>query len=369
VRVFRIGFTGDFLNHQGNVPYGDIGLDLLDRIPYARHHFIQDLAPTAGDASYWSRLYSLEIAPHHIRDIHGLVVLRPWVRRSTFESGAGDLVVIGRSGAGYDKIDLVACTENAVAVFNAPHALNHSTASSALMFMLALAKRLPGQDAVTRAGRWDQQPAVMGSEIQGRVLGIIGLGNSGRELARLVAPFRMRVLAFSPHADANDAADLGVQLTTLDELLHTADFVSLHCRLTTETRRLLRREQFELMKPTAYLINVARGELIDQASLAAVLRERRIAGAALDVFEHEPLPADDPITQLENVILAPHWSCSTSDIWRATGMAMVQGMLRAACAAIPDHVVNREVLVRPDFQAKLARFNENRDLESSPRTR
>ena len=130
-----------------------------------------------------------------------MVVLRPWVKRSTFANGREDLVVIGRSGAGYDKIDLAACTEHGVAVFNAPMALNHSTASSALLFMLALAKRLPDQEQVVREGRWDRQAAVMGGEIQGRTLGIIGLGHSGRELVRLVAPFDMRILAFSPHAD------------------------------------------------------------------------------------------------------------------------------------------------------------------------
>src|SRR5207244_11796214 len=112
--------------------------------------------------------------------------------------GADELVVIGRSGAGYDKIDVGACTDHDVALFNAPLALNHSTASSALLFMLALAKRLPQQERVTRAGRWDLQAKVMGGEIQGRTLGIIGLGHSGRELARLVTPFEMRVLAYSP---------------------------------------------------------------------------------------------------------------------------------------------------------------------------
>jgi phosphoglycerate dehydrogenase-like enzyme len=230
------------------------------------------------------------------------------------------------------------------------------------MFMLALAKRLPEQDRVTRAGRWDRQAAVMGSEIEGRTLGIIGLGHSGRELVRLVAPFRMCVLGYSPHADRDLAAALGVRLVSLDELLRESDFVSLHCRLTAETHRMLRGEQLELMKPTAYLVNVARGELIDQAALVSVLRERRIAGAALDVFEHEPLPVDDPLIQLDNVILAPHLSCSTSDIWRVTGRAMAEGMLRAACGEVPENVVNREVLERPGFHAKLARFIVNRSI-------
>lgn len=358
--TFRLALTGDFLNEDGLPAYGDIGLGLLDAVPYVRHHFVRELAPNRDDPSYWTRLYSLEAEPEHIAGVDGLIVLRPWVTSSVFAAGADDLVVIGRSGAGYDKIDLAACTENDVAVFNAPHALNHSTASSALMFMLALAKRLPEQDRVTRAGRWDRQAAVMGSEIEGRTLGIIGLGHSGRELVRLIAPFGMRVLGYSPHADRDLAATLGVRLVSLDEMLRESDFVSLHCRLTVETHRMLRREQLELMKATAYLVNVARGELIDQAALVSVLRERRIAGAALDVFECEPLPADDSLIQLDNVILAPHLSCSTSDIWRATGRAMAEGMLRAACGEVPENVVNREVEERPGFQAKLKRFVENR---------
>ncbi len=138
VRVFRVALTGDFLGESGEVAYGDIGLPRLDGCPYIRRHFLTDLAPKPGDSTYWSRLYRLEVTPEHIRDVDGLVVVRPWVKRSTFAAGAEDLVVIGRSGAGYDKIDLAACTEHGVAVFNAPMALNHSTASSALLFMLAV---------------------------------------------------------------------------------------------------------------------------------------------------------------------------------------------------------------------------------------
>src|SRR5207253_3132156 len=156
------------------------------------------------------------------------------VKREVFANGARDLVVIGRSGAGYDKIDLATCTENDVALFNAPMALHHATASTALLFMLALAKRLPQQDKLTRLGRWDLQTAEHGHEIEGRTLGIVGLGNSGRELVRLVAPFNMRVLAFSPQADPSQATALGVRLTTLEEVFREADFVSVHSHLTPE---------------------------------------------------------------------------------------------------------------------------------------
>jgi phosphoglycerate dehydrogenase-like enzyme len=229
-----------------------------------------------------------------------------------------------------------------------------------LLFLLALAKRLPQQERIVRSGRWDLQAAVMGGELRGRTLGVVGLGHSGRELVRLVQPFAMRVLAHSPHADAAQAQALGVRLTSLEEVLREADFVSLHCRLTPQTRRLIGATQLGWMKPSAYFVNVARGELVDQAALVAALREGRLAGAALDVFAVEPLPLGDPLLELDNVLLTPHWAASTADVWQATGQAMAEGMLRAARGEVPDNVVNPEVLDRPAFRAKLSRFAENR---------
>jgi len=360
MRTFHVAFTGDFLDTQGASAYGDIHLDLLDRAPHVRYSFLMDQAPRADDFGYWDHLYSLEVTPKHIAEADGLVVLRPWVKRSAFSRGAPRLVAIGRSGAGYDKIDVAACTEHDVALFNAPHALNHSTASTALLFMLALAKRLFAQDRITRQARWDLQAAVMGSEIEGKTLGIVGLGHSGRELARLVAPFSMRILAYSPHADPAEAQRLGVRLAALGEIMAESDFVSIHARLTESTRLLIGGRQLSLMKPTAFLVNIARGEIVDQAALVECLRERRIAGAGLDVFAVEPLPVDDPLITLDNVILTPHWSPATTDIWKATGREMSEGMLRAALGEVPENVVNGEVLSHSGFIAKLARFAENR---------
>jgi phosphoglycerate dehydrogenase-like enzyme len=359
MRTFRIALTGDFLNEQGVSAYGDLSLSLWKDRPYVQYRFLKEQSPQAHDPSYRTRLYSQEVTPDQIDGIDGLVVLRPWVKRAAFSRGVKDLLVIGRSGTGYDKIDVAACTENDVALFNAPHALRHSTASSALLFILALAKRLPEQQRLIRAGRWDLQANVMGSELQGRTLGIIGLGHSGRELVRLVGPFSMRVLAYSPHAVSMQAREIGVELKPLETMLRESDFVSLHCRLTPQTRRMIGAAQLALMKPTAFFINVARGELVDQSALVTALRERRLAGAGLDVFEVEPLPMDDPLLQLDNVILTPHWLPATKEVWQATGRAMAEGMLRASRGLVPENIVNTEVLERPDFRAKLARFEEN----------
>jgi len=358
VRTFHVVFTGDFLDENGSSAYGDMGLSLLKK-PHIQIRFLKEQSPGPKDSSYWERFYALEVTAEHIQGVNGLVVLRPWLKRSAFLNGAQDLVVVGRSGAGYDKIDVEALTEHDIALFNAPLALNHATASSALMFMLALAKCLPQQTRIAREGRWDLQAQAMGSELEGRTLGIVGLGHSGRELVRLARPFSMQVLSYSPHADPMEAASLAVRLTTLEEVLRDSDFVSLHCRLTNQTRKMIGKAELSLLKPTAYFINVARGELVDQSALLEALREGNIAGAGLDVFEAEPLPPDDPLTKLENVILTPHWAASTKEVWQKTGQAMAEGMLQAARGQVPDNVVNRDVLERGGFRAKLERFAEN----------
>ena len=356
MRPFRLAITGDILNERGEDAYGGLPLNLLDADPHVEYHFLFDHAPQPADSAYWQRFYSLEVTAAHIAGIDGLIVLRPWIRRPALESACERLVVIGRSGAGYDKVDVAACTDCDIALYNAPLALNHPTASTALLFMLALAKRLLIQDRVTRAGRWDLQADVLGEEILGRTLGIVGLGHSGRELVRLAAPFAMKTVAYSPHADPAEARRLGVELMGLDELFRRSDFVSVHARPRPENLRMIGAAQLALMKPTAFFVNVARGELVDEVALVEVLKNRRIAGAALDVFEHEPLPPGHPLIALDNVILTPHWSASTRDVWQATGRAMVEGMLRAARGQIPADIVNREVLDRPGFRAKLARF-------------
>jgi phosphoglycerate dehydrogenase-like enzyme len=355
---FRLLYTGDYLDKDGRVAYGDIGLDALERHPWIECGFLMDQKPDGED--YWERLYSLEVKPHHLRGANGLVIFRPWVKAQAFAEGARDLVVIGRAGAGYDKIDIAACTANDVAVFNAPDTLTHATASAALLFMLALAKRLPEQERLARTGCWNSQSSLVGQDLTGLTLSIVGFGRSGAELARLVKPFDMRVLAYSTHADQQQAADLGVTLVpSLERLLPEADFVSLHSRLTADNRRSFGERQFRLMKPSAYFINIARGELVDQAILIRALSERWIAGAGLDVFEAEPLPPGDPLLTLDNVILTPHWLASTQQAARATVAQMVNGMLNASQGLIPDNVLNTAVLDRRGFRAKLAHFVEN----------
>lgn len=353
---FRLAISGDILNEEGEDAYGGLPLDSLNTAKQITYRFTREHAPRAGDREYWHRFYSLEMSADQLANTDGLILLRPRLGRGTLEAVAERLVAVGRSGAGYDKVDVAACTDCGVVLYNAPLALRHSTASTALLFMLALAKRLIPQERITRAGRWDLQAAETGHELPGRTLGIVGLGHSGRELARLVAPFEMRVVAYSPHADPRQAEQLGVRLVPLDVLLRESDFVSVHARPRPENQHLIGREQFALMKPTAWFINIARGSLVDTAALVEVLQSRRIAGAALDVFEVEPLPTDHPLIQLDNVILTPHWSASSRDVWQGTGRTMVEGMLRISQGRLPENIVNPEVLEHQLFQKKLSRF-------------
>ncbi len=366
MRTFNLLYTGDYLDESGEVAYGDIGLGLYENLPHMEYDFIRDQAPPAGDSTYWGRLYSLQIEPEHLAEANGLVIFRPWLKASAFAGGAENLVVVGRAGAGYDKIDLEACTKNNVAVFNAPDTLTHSTASSALLLMLALAKRLPEQEQMAHSGCWNYQAKIIGLDLEGMTLGIIGLGKTGMELARLVQPFGMRILAYSPHAQKAQAERLGITLLDhMDTLFHESDFVSLHNRLEKHNHGLIGEKHFRLMKPTAYFINVARGELVQQEVLVRCLREHWIAGAGLDVYQTEPLPAGDPLMKLDNVILTPHWLPSTRQACYATGSAVARGMIEAAQGRIPEHILNPAVLTQPGFVAKLRRFEVN-TLPDSP---
>jgi phosphoglycerate dehydrogenase-like enzyme len=229
--------------------------------------------------------------------------------------------------------------------------------------MLALAKKLVQQQELVRTVRWDRQPELMGDDLIGKTLGIIGLGRTGAELARLVAPFHMQLLSYSPNADRLQAEALGVSLVKLDTLLQASDFVSLHCRLEDRTSGMLGSRELALLKPTAYLINVGRGELVQEAALVETLRAKRIAGAGLDVFETEPLPVIHPLLKLDNVILTPHWLPSTHRAARATRDVITRNVMRVAQGLVPHNVINPEVLQRPGFRAKLARFAANQLVE------
>jgi phosphoglycerate dehydrogenase-like enzyme len=329
--MFRVGVTRDFLRPDGTSGFGDIGLDQLDSAGIA-----WDFLPGTG----------AEIPAQTARNYDGLLVLAPKVAAPTPE-GVGRLQIVARFGVGYDNVDVLACTRAGVLLTITPDGVRRPVAVAALTLVLALTHRLLVKDRLIRAGRWAEKLDYNGQGVTGRTLGLIGLGNIGRELAGLAQPLGMKVLAHDPWADATAAASLGVPLLPLDDLLRRADYVCICCALTHETHRLINADRLALMKPTAYFINVARGPIVDQAALTECLQERRIAGAGLDVFEQEPIDPSDPLLVLDNLILTPHALCWTDECFRLNGRSAIGSLIDVARGQVPRHVVNRDALAHP----------------------
>lgn len=225
---------------------------------------------------------------------------------------APHLRVIARAGTGVDNIDVHAATRRGIAVMNAPGANTVSAAEHALGLLLALVRHIPWAAEAMRRGEWDRK-RFEGRELRGKTIGVVGLGRIGGHVAQLARAFGMQVVGHDPYIVPERAVELQVKLLPLDQLLGQADVVTLHVAYTEQTHHLINAQRLKLMKPTALIVNTARGELVDEAALADALREKRIGGAAIDVFAVEPLPADAPLRQLERVILTPHLAASTAE--------------------------------------------------------
>jgi phosphoglycerate dehydrogenase-like enzyme len=222
-----------------------------------------------------------------------------------------------------------------------------------MSFILALAHRLFTKDQLTRAGRWREKGDYLGYGLMGKTLGVIGVGNIGKEIFRLAKPWNMVHLGCDPNVPQSAVGDLGVKMVDLDTLLKTADYISVNTLLSEETRGLIGAREFGLMKPTAFFVNTARGPVVDETALIETLKAKRIAGAAIDVFETEPIGAEHPLNQLDNVILAPHAVCHTDECMRLLGEGAFGAAMDVANGRKPRYVVNAEALKHPDWSGKL----------------
>ncbi|HLJ13992.1 MAG TPA: NAD(P)-dependent oxidoreductase [Bryobacteraceae bacterium] len=342
---FRIAFSADFLDEHGKLIFPDIGLSVLDSLPNLSYEFMQAYRP--------------EYDPEQFRDYDVVISLKPRVTAASLQ-GIDRLCAIGRCGVGYDNVDLAACTEKDIAVFITPTAVVRPVAESIVLFVLALSHNLVWKDRLIREGHWQESTRRLGREPRDRVIGTVGLGNIASDAIRLLRQFSVaRFLAFDPYAPPARATALGVDLVPLDDLLRQSDYVLINCPLTTETRRLIGERELALMKPDAFLINTARGAILDEAALVRVLENRAIAGAALDVFEKEPLEPSSPLLRLDNVILTSHSVAWTRELFRDMGRMDCEGALAVYRGEPPANVVNRDVLERPGFQRKLQRHREN----------
>jgi D-3-phosphoglycerate dehydrogenase len=285
-----------------------------------------------------------------LKTAHALIVRSDTEVTEELIAGSPALAVIARAGVGVDNIDVDAATRRGIAVLNAPGANTVSAAEHTVALLLALVRRIPwAADSMWR-GEWDRR-RFPGRELRGKLLGLVGLGRVGVHVAAILRAFGMRVVAHDPYLPEARAKELGIELRSLDDVLAGADVVSLHVPLSDETRGFMNRERLDAMKPTAVLVNAARGALIDDAALIEALEEGRIAGAALDVFEPEPLPPDSPLRGCDKILLTPHLAASTSEAQeRVAGEictnvrdALLTGTLRGAVnlPGIPGDVLAR----------------------------
>ncbi|MBI4424620.1 MAG: phosphoglycerate dehydrogenase [Elusimicrobia bacterium] len=236
------------------------------------------------------------------------------------------LRIIGRAGVGVDNIDVATASRRGIAVINAPQANTIAACEHTWGLILALSRNIPQADADMKQGKWERA-RWMGTELQGKTLGVVGLGRIGREVAKRGLAFGMRVLAFDPYISQEQARGLGAALLPLRELLEQSDFVTLHVPGSDQTRGLVNAETLQHVKRGARLINCARGELVEEAALAEAIRSGRLAGAALDVFAKEPLPADSPLRGLPSLILTPHLGASTMEAQRKVAEELSKGIL------------------------------------------
>jgi phosphoglycerate dehydrogenase-like enzyme len=338
---FRVGVTRDLRRADGSLVFAPVGLDALERAGLGWEFLSHDVA---------------ELTPELLAGYDGLFHFSPRVSRASLE-GVQRLGILARHGVGLDAVDLDACTERGIVVTVTPEGVRRPMASAALALMLALAHRLVERDAAFHAGRWHEgRFALMGVGLTGRTLGVIGFGSIGRELVALVRPYGMRVLVATPRLTAQDEAEHGVTRVELETLLEESDFVVVACPLTPETFRLLDARRLALMKPSAFLVNVARGPIVDQGALVEALRSGRLAGAGLDVFEQEPVARDDALLGLSSVVAAPHALGYTDELFRSCVASACAAIVAVANGEVPGRLANPAVVDSPAFREKLSRF-------------
>lgn len=337
---YRVGLTADCARPDGSTIFGDVGLHRLtdagltwDVLPAVDGHVApaEVLAPYDAVLSFGHLHFSRELVAAAPRLLH-----------------------VARFGAGYDGIDVTGLAAEGVVVTTTPLAVRRPLALAGLTLLLAVSHRLVENHRAATAGRWADRGRYRGAGLAGRTVGIVGLGGVGADLAGLLAPLGVRVIAADPYASVERAASLGVALVEVARLAAESDYVLVTAALTPETRHLVGAEFLAAMKPSAYVVNVARGGLVDQAALTTALRDGSIAGAALDVLDPEPPAAGDPLLTMDNVIVTPHALCWTADFTRDVATSAIEAIIDVAHGRPPAHPVDPSVLdhwrrgARPD---------------------
>ena len=323
---FKLGIVRDVLNAAGEPSFGTRALEVLKGNP-------------ALDWEYTPESVK-EITPDLAARYDALYVNSSRVTAASVARGDCRLRLVARHGVGYDSVDVPALTARGIALTNTPLAIRRPVAVATLTLMFALAGRLFAKDRITRGGRWAERNDLMGIGLVGRTLGIIGGGGIGQELLRVSAPFGLRRLVADPYVSGEVLRSLDATSVPLDRLMRESDFVVVACLLTEETRHLIGTAQLAQMKPAAYFLNVARGPIVDERALVEALRAGRIAGAALDVFEQEPVDPANPLLGMDNVIVTPHALSWTDESFHAIASDGLQSVVDFSLGRRPAHLVN-----------------------------
>ncbi|MCE4627298.1 MAG: NAD(P)-binding domain-containing protein [Desulfurococcales archaeon] len=261
------------------------------------------------------------------------------------------LRIVAQYAVGFDNIDLECATKYGVYVTNTPGVLTEAVADFTWGLILAITRRIVEADAFVRSGEWYSKKTgwhplmMLGFEVNGKTLGIIGMGRIGRAVAERAKGFKMKILYYDAYRLPPEMEEkLGAEYVPLETLLRESDIVSIHVPLTKETYHLISEKELKMMKSTAYLINTARGKVVDTEALVKALKEKWIAGAALDVFEEEPLPPDHPLTKLDNVVLAPHAASATTETRTKMAMLVAENLIAFLKGEVPPTLVNKDVV-------------------------
>ncbi|MEM1524700.1 MAG: hydroxyacid dehydrogenase [Nitrososphaerales archaeon] len=303
------------------------------------------LSPIADIEIGLNRPYTEEELIEKIKDVDAIIVTsREKITKRVIEA-ANKLKIISKFGAGYENIDIKAATEKNIIVTRTTALNADAVAEFAIGLMLSLLRKIPFAMNHLKSGKWRGEET-LGNDLKGKTIGIIGFGAIGSKVAMKLKGFEVRILAYDPYVSNEKAKEIGVQLVNLETLLRESDIVTIHTALTNETRKMIGEKQLKIMKPSAYLINTARGEVIDEKALYYALKENRIAGAALDVFEKEPPSLNNPLFQLNNIIVTPHCAGSTKETRERVLAKAAMNVVNVLEGRLPDlnDIINPEVL-------------------------
>ena len=336
---FVVGIADSFYNADGQLSLQAIRdhfLDLPTDVEVIR------LPPNPGGA----------VDPATLREIDAFVMGGGKFDERSL-AGNDRLTGVFRWGVGFDTVDLVDCAQAGVVVANAPEGVKKAMAHTAIAFVLSLAHRIPDQDRFIRSGEsWSFKANYIGSGLIGKTLGVVGLGNIGKEIVRIASALDCRILGYDPYAKVDSP---NLTHVDLDQLMRESDYIILQCALTPETTGLINADRLAMMKPTAFLVNTARGPVVDEAALIDALQNGRIRGAGLDVFEQEPIQPDNPLLAMDNVILTPHSAGWTDYFAQTTALSVSTAITSVYNGEMPANTVNRRQLDEAGVLPRFAR--------------